>query len=235
MPRSGPDRRLCPRGARPGRGHGAVVRHGRRLRPAAGGARAAPRRRARPGLPDDGWAAGLRVLHRRAARRAAGSRARRGADLRPAAEDPRARRSRGGAARDGRRGARPGRARDRAREGRPGVVPLHDPDVPEPVRPHDRHRAPPAARRDRRRARSADSRGRPVRPRPLRRRAAPVDPRARGWRAGHVYLLVLEDGRAGAADRVLRRAAGARLVLRRPGRLDLHLARACCPRPPSSS
>ena len=95
-----------------------------------------------------------------------------GPDLRPAAEDPGARRGRGRPARDGRRGPRSRRARGRARPGRPDLVPLHDPDLPEPVRPHDRDGAPTPARRDRRRARPADSRGRPLRPRPLRRRAA---------------------------------------------------------------
>ena len=69
-----------------------------------------------------------------------------------------------------------------------------------------------------------DSRGRPLRPRPLRRRAAALDPRARGRRDGHVHLVVLEDGRSGPADRVLRRAAGARRSLRRSRRLDVHLA-----------
>ena len=34
--------------------------------------------------------------------------------------------------RDGRGGSRPRRARDRAREGRSDLVPLHDPDLPEP-------------------------------------------------------------------------------------------------------
>ena len=41
-------------------------------------------------------------------------------------------------------GPRPGRARA------PGRIPLHDPDLPEPVRPHALARAPPPARRARR-------------------------------------------------------------------------------------
>ncbi len=195
----------------------------------------APRRRAGPRVPDDRRPAGVRVLRRRAARAAAGSRARRGADLRPAAEDPRARRGGGRPARDGRRGPRPRRARGRAPQGRADLVPLHDPDVPEPVRPHDRHRAPPAARRDRRRARPPDPRGRPLRPRPLRRRAAALDPRARGRRAGHVHVVVLEDGRTRPPDRLLRRAAGARRRLRRSCRLDLHLPEPAARRRPCTS
>ena len=67
-------------------------------------------------------------------------------------------------------------------------------------------------------------RGRPVRPRPLRGRAAAVAPRARGRRARHVHVVVLEDGRARAARRLVRRPRGAARRLRRARRLDLHLA-----------
>ena len=76
---------------------------------------AAPRRRARAGGRHERRPAGLRLLRRGAARRAPRPRARRGADLRPAAEDPRAARRRGRARRDGRGRARPRRARARAR------------------------------------------------------------------------------------------------------------------------
>ena len=69
-----------------------------------------------------------------------------------------------------------------------------------------------------------DSRGRPVRARPLRRRAGSVDPRARGRRAGHVHLVVLEDRGTRPAHRLLRRPGGARRGLRRSRGLDLHLA-----------
>ena len=115
------------------------------------------------------------------------------------------------------------------------LVPLHDPDVPEPVRPHDRDRAPPAARRARRRVRPPDSRGRPVRPRPLRRRAAAVDPRARGRRAGHVHVVVLEDGGAracGSATSSCRRRSSPRTTIA-PSRPTSR--RACCRRRPSTS
>ena len=98
-----------------------------------------------------------------------GSRARRSTDVRPAAEDPGARWSGGRSARDGRRGPRSRSARDGAPSRRRDLVPLHDPHVPEPVRSHDRDRAPPSSRRARRRVRPLDSRGRSVRPGPVRR------------------------------------------------------------------
>ena len=205
-----PDRRLRPRRARARRHDDPLLRHGRRLRAAARAARRASRRRARPRLPDDRRAAGLRLLRRRAARAAAGPRPRRGADLRPAAEAPRLAGRRGRALADGRRGPRPRRARGRARARRRRLVPLHDPDLPEPERAHARRRAPPAARRDRRRARPRRPRGRPVRARPLRGQRRAVAPRARGWRARHLHLVVLEDGRARAPGRLLRRPRGAR-------------------------
>ena len=118
MPRPGPDRGLCPRGARARRDHDPLLRHGRRLRPSTGAARGAARRRGGTGLPDDRRAAGLRLLHRRPARAAAWSRARRGPDLRSTAEDPGAGRRGGRVARDGRRGSRSRRARGRAAQGR---------------------------------------------------------------------------------------------------------------------
>ena len=88
------------------------------------------------------------------------------------------------------------------------VVPVHDPDVPEPERADAVGRAPRAPRRDRARARARGSRGRPVRARPLRGRARDEPARARGRGARHVHVLVLEDGGA-----------------RRPQR-----ATSCCPR-----
>ena len=80
------------------------------------------------------------------------------------------------------------------------------------------------ASRARRRARSAHPGGRSLWARPLRGRAASLAPRDRRRRAGHVHLVVLEDGRTRPADRLLRRPAAARRRLRRPRRLDLHLA-----------
>ena len=59
-------------------------------------------------------------------------------------------------------------ALDRGRAG----VPLHDPDLPEPERPHAPRRAPAPPRRARARPRPAGARGRPVRARPLRGRPA---------------------------------------------------------------
>ena len=57
-------------------------------------------------------------------------------------------RSRRRGAPDGRRRTRPGRARARARRGR-DELPLHDPDLPEPERPHPLDRAAPPRRRAR--------------------------------------------------------------------------------------
>ena len=152
-----------------------------------------------------------------------GPRARRGADLRPAAEDPRAARRRGRAGRDGRRGARPRRARARARRRR-DELPLHDPDLPEPERADALDRAAAARRRAGAGARRAGARGRPLRPRPLRGRAAAVAARARGRRPRHLRVLVLEDGRARRARRLVRRAGRAGRPDRGPRRLELHLA-----------
>ena len=65
-----------------------------------------------------------------------------------------------------------GRARGGARARAGARVPLHDPDLPEPERPHALDRAAPPDRRARAGARPARARGRPVRARPLRGRAA---------------------------------------------------------------
>ena len=74
------------------------------------------------------------------------------------------------------------------------------------------------------RARAAGARGRPVRPRSLRGRAAPVGLRARGRRARHVLVVVLEDDRARAARRLRDRLGRARREARGARRLDLHHA-----------
>ena len=54
----------------------------------------------------------------------------------------------------------------------------------------------------------------------------PCAPRARGRRARDVHVVVLEDGRARAARRVVRRARGDARRVRRPRGVDLHLAAA---------
>ena len=63
----------------------------------------------------------------------------------------------------------------------------------------------------------------------------PSVPRARGRRAGDVHVVVLEDGRAGPADRLLRRPAGARVrpTTTAPSRRTSR--RACCRRRPCTS
>ena len=83
-----------------------------------------------------------------------------------------------------------------------------------------------ADRRARRRARPRRARGRPVRARALRGRGAAVAPRARGRRARDVHVVVLEDRRARAARRLVRRPGGAPGGLRRARRVDVHLAAA---------
>ena len=134
-------------------------------------------------------------------------------------------RGRGRRARDGRGRSRSGRTRRRAAQPqRAAVVPVHDPDVPEPEREDAVGRTPCAPRRDRPRARARGSRGRPVRARPLRGRARGEPSRARGRGARHVHVVVLEDGRARRPQRVLRPPRGARGGVRGAGRLDLHLA-----------
>ena len=103
----------------------------------------------------------------------------RGADLRSPAEDPRATGRRRRGAPDGRRRTRPGRARARARRRRDELS-LHDPDLPESEWPHSLDRAASPSRRARGRTRCPGARGRPVRPRPLRRRSTAVAVRPGG-------------------------------------------------------
>ena len=144
------------------------LRAGRRLRPAARVDRGAPRRRAGPRPAHERLAPGLR-LPRRAARPPRHARARRGADLRPAAEDPRPARRRDRAARDGRGRARSGRARAGARRAQRTGVPLHD---RRPSRTRAAGRCPRSAAAASSRSPAspepARARGRPVRPHPLR-------------------------------------------------------------------
>ena len=87
MPSRHRARGLRARGDRARRRVGSLLRPRRRLRPAARVDRRAARRRARARRRHERLAPGLR-LSRRAARRARRARARRGADVRPAAEDP---------------------------------------------------------------------------------------------------------------------------------------------------
>ena len=83
---------------------------------------------------------------------------------------------RGRADRDRRRRHADRRAREHARppagRGPAPEVHLHDPQLPEPGRRDDVARPAPAAGRGRARARAAGARGQPVRPAPLRGRAA---------------------------------------------------------------
>ena len=127
---------------------------------------------------------GFVVLRRRPARAPARPRARRGADVRPAAEAPRL-------ARAPRSCALPmdGEGLDldalETELDRGGDVSFLY-TIPTFQNPSGRtlgRRAAPAARRDRRRARPRRARGRPVRAGALRRRAPAVAARARGWRA----------------------------------------------------
>ena len=160
---------------------------------------AAARRRARPGPAHERLAPGLR-LPRPAPRRPRPARARRGADLRPAAADPRAPRRRDRAAADGRRGARPRRARARARARREARA-SSTRSRPSRTRAGGRSRpsgaaASPSSRPS---ARAARARGRPVRARPLRGRGAADAVRARGRRERRLLVVVLEDRRARAS------------------------------------
>ena len=111
----------------------------------------------------------------------------------------------------------------RARRGR-DELPLHDPDLPEPERPHALDRASPARRRARGGARSSRAGGRPVRARPVRGRVAAVALRPGGRHARHLRLLLLEDRRAGPARRLVRRSCGACRPDRSARGVHLHLA-----------
>ena len=104
MPAGRRARGLRARGDRGRRHVGALVRPGRRLRAAARVDRRAARRRAGARRHHERLAPGLR-LPRRAARAAGLARARRGADVRPAAQDPHAARRRDRRPADGRRRA----------------------------------------------------------------------------------------------------------------------------------
>ena len=66
--------------------------------------------------------------------------------------------------------------------------------------------------------------GRPVRARALRRDGAAEPARARGRHAGHVHVVVLEDGRARRSHRLLRPPGLRRRRVRGARRVDVHLA-----------
>ena len=89
-------------------------------------------------------------------------------------------------------------------QGQPDAgVRLHDPDLPEPERPHGPRGPPPRDRRARPGGRShADPRGRPLRADPLRGHRAAVDVRPRA-RAVDLHLVVLEDDLAGPPRRLV--------------------------------
>ena len=157
----------------------------------------------------------------------AGPRARRGADLRPAAEDPRPRVGAEVVALDmDDEGLDPDalEASSRAKR-RPALVPLHDPDLPEPERADALARAPASAS-----PRSPTEHGLPVLeddPYGLVRfegEAPPTLHRADGRRARHVHVLVLEDGRARAQNRVLRAPGRPKPRLSRSERVSTYIS-----------
>ena len=146
-------------------------------------------------------ASGIRLLRGRAARAPAGAGARRGAELRPAAQDPRARRRRD---RRASRWTTKGSTRTRSR---PSSRRRPDPPsflytIPTFQNPSGRTLSTERRRRvcrDRRRARARRSRGRPVRPRALRGRAlrrACLE--LEGGDLVTLHVVVLEDRRARA-------------------------------------
>ncbi len=219
-------RGLRPRGGATGRRACLRVRPGRRLRARSGsGSRrgtaslrgASCSRSARP--------PGIRVLRRRAAGAPAWPRARRGAELRPPAQDPRARRGRDRRPRDGRGGPRSRRARARAAEPQRTRRPSSTRSRRSRTRAAARCR-PSAAHGSSRSFASTSSRfSRTTRTasfasRATRSRAC----RARGRRARHVHVLVLEDGRARCSDGLLRPSRARRGRVRGACGLDVHLA-----------
>ena len=210
VPRSRTHLRLRADGARARRDDDPLVRDGRRLRPAARAARRAARRRSRPRLRDDRRAPGLRLLLRRAARAAAGPRARRGADLRPAAQAAALARRRGRArSRWTRRGSIPTRSRRSSR--RPGDISFLY-TIPTFQNPSGRTLGEERRRRIAELAASFDLDVLEDDPYGLVRYEgdAPAGAaRARGRRAGHVHVLLLEDRRTRAAGRLVRRPGGA--------------------------
>ena len=195
--------RLRARRARARRQARPPVRARRRLRPAAGRDRGAPRRRAGPHPRDERLAAGLR-LSRPAARQAGRARPRRGADLRPSAEDPlRVSAPRSSTCRWTTTGSIPTRSSGPDRRIR---IPLHDPDVPEPERPDDVGGAPRTPRRARR-ACAACSCSRTIRTASCATKATAAERVRALRRRDRVLLLFLEDRRARAPRGLVRAPA----------------------------
>ena len=237
VPRSRADRRLRAGSARARRVDDPLLRHGRRLRPAARAARRAPRRRPRPRLRDDRWPAGLRVLHRRAARAQAGPRARRGADLRPAAEAARA-----GRAPRSCRSPMDDEGLDldalEAELAKGGAVSFLY-TIPTFQNPSGRtlgDRAPPAARRARRRRTTwTSSRTTRTAASATRASAPPLCTSSRAASGSRSRRRSRRPSRRGCGSAGSSSRRRSRRELRRPRRLDLHLAAAAARRRSSTS
>ena len=125
--------------------------------------------------------------------------------------------------------ARRGRARRRAGPLRP-----HHPQLPQPGRLHALGREAHAAGRAGRRARLHPVRGRPVPPRPLRRRRARDDARPGRRRARDPRLVVLEDGQPGRPRRLPGRRARGDRAARQARRARPTSRRTCWPSRSSS-
>ena len=192
-------------------------------------ARRAARGRALADPAHERLAPGLRLPRRTAS--PARAFPRRGADLRPAAEDPaRARRRR-------RRGPQDdeGLDPDAVEAALDGPALLYT--IPTFQNPSGRTLSTERRRRRRARARArpAALRGRPLRPRPLRGRAAADALRAGRRRADDLQLVVLEDDRARRPRRLLRPARRPRARARGDWRPRRTSRRCSCPRRRSSS
>ena len=216
-------RRLRTRGDRARRHLGALLRPRRRLRAAARVDRGAPRRRAGARRHHERLAAGLR-LPRRAARPAGRARARRGADVRPAAEDPRAPRRRDRRPADGRRGPAID-ALERALAD--GEKPAFLYTIATFQNPSGRTLSEERRRRVAELAKEHDLLVLEDDPYGLVRyegEALPTLFELEGGDERRLRVVVLEDGRAGRARRLLRAAAGARRADRGARGVDVHLA-----------
>ena len=192
-----------------------------RLRPAARVDRRASRRRAGARRDHERLPAGLRLPRRaaREARRRACSSRRRRTTARSRSSAPRRRHRRRADGRGRPRSPRSSGSRRRRR------VPLHDPDLPEPDRAA-RSRSSGASGSSSSRASATCSCSRTTRTGSCastasRCRRCSSSPAARGRR---LRLVLLEDGRAGRARRLLRPAARAREADRGARDVDVHLA-----------
>ena len=218
-------RRLRARGRAARRCQGLLVRPGRRLRPAPGVGRGAARRARRRVVLTVGGLQGFVFYAAEQLARAARARARRGAELRPAAQDPRARGRRDRRARDGRRGPRSRRARRRARsrDERPSflyTIPTFQNPSGRTLSAERRARLVEVVREHELAVLEDDPYGL------VRFEGDPEASlaRARGRRARHVHVLVLEDRGSRGSQRLLRPSRSARGGLRGACSLDVHLA-----------